>query len=206
MNFLNILISTLFVHQVWCQTVTTTTTSSNIPCSSAYSNPVLNGTCLPSSECLGATLTGICPHTSHVCCIPDPQLTTEAGENSFITLNRYLKFVGDTTRNRRFYYLFKRSIADAGITTCHAASAYFAQLLGETGRLQIFEERNGINQDINPSIGNDSPGDGVKYRGRGALLLRGKQVYLNATQQIPSKPLRINIYYRYFLTIKHFSN
>ena len=188
MNFLNILISTLFVHQVWCQTVTTTTTSSNIPCSSAYSNPVLNGTCLPSSECLGATLTGICPHTSHVCCIPDPQLTTEAGENSFITLNRYLKFVGDTTRNRRFYYLFKRSIADAGITTCHAASAYFAQLLGESKKLNIFEEeRRNAPSDTQASIGNSELGDGQKYRGRGVLYLRGKGFYLNATQQTPSK-------------------
>ena len=111
-------------------TTTASTTPYNVPCSSIYSVPEFSGTCMPISECTGAGLSEICANGNYVCCIPDPQLTTEAGENTFITLNRYLKFVGNTTRNRRFYYLFKRSIADAGITTCHAASAYFAQLLG----------------------------------------------------------------------------
>ena len=112
-----------FVNQSSCQTPATTasttasttvsTTPYNIACQSAYSTPRLNGICMPSSVCLGAPLTDICGNNNYVCCIPDPALSSGAGENSFVTLNRYLKFLGDTVRNRRLYYLFKKSVDDA---------------------------------------------------------------------------------------------
>jgi predicted chitinase len=34
----------------------------------------------------------------------------------------------------------KKSIADAGITKCHAAASFFAQVLGESKSLTFFEE------------------------------------------------------------------
>ncbi len=198
MNFKVILFLTftLFVNELSSQTTptstvritTSTTTPYNVQCNSVYSTPQLNGTCMPSGVCLGATLTDICQDKSHVCCIPDPALSSEAGENQFITLKRYLKFVGNTTRTNRLYYLFKRSIADAGITTCHGSAAYFAQIIGETNFLNSFEETKSSSMskfDFATSIGNNETGSGIKYRGRGALLMRGRGVYINATSSIP---------------------
>jgi hypothetical protein len=197
MNFkvLLYLTLTLFVNGLFSQnelvsqkSTTLLTTPSNIECNSVYSTPQLNGICMPNSICLGAALTEICQDKSHVCCIPDPALTSEPGENSFITLKRYLKFVGNTTRTNRLYYLFKRLIAEAGITTRHRAAVYFAQIIGETNYLNFFEEPKSpslLQFDFSASIGNNETGSGFKYRGKGALLMRGRGVYINATSSIP---------------------
>ena len=99
-----------------------------------------------------------------------------------------MKFVGNTTRTNRLYCLFKRSIAEAGITTCHGAAVYFAQIIGETNYLNFFEEPKSPSMsqfDFSTSIGNNETGSGFKYRGRGALLMRGRGVYINATSSIP---------------------
>ena len=205
-NVILVLTLTLFVNELSCQTLSTptvktstttatttfttavTTTPFNIACNSVYSTPQLNGTCMPSSVCTGATLTDICRERSHICCIPDSALTSEAGENQLITLKTYYKFVGNTTRTRALYYLLKRSITDAGINTCHGAAAYFAQIIGETDNLNRFEEPISTSMskfDFATSIGNNETGSGQKYRGRGALLMRGKGVYTNGTSQIP---------------------
>ena len=102
-----------------------TIVSSEIPCQSVYSK--FNGTCIPSSECTGATLTDICESKTFVCCIPDPESIEQNSVNRFITLNKFLKFVGNSTRTRSLYYIFTKSITDAGITTCHAVASFFAQ-------------------------------------------------------------------------------
>ena len=85
------------------------TTTYSVKYKSLYSKPVFNGTCMPSSVCLGATLTDICKNKQHICCVIDPELTTEYsyGENKFINLNQYFKFVKNTDRNKRFYCLLK---------------------------------------------------------------------------------------------------
>lgn len=61
-------------------------------------------------------------------------------------------------------------------------------MIGETNKLEFFEESKSpraVSLDFANSIGNNATGDGEKYRGRGALLMRGRGVYLNATRTIP---------------------
>jgi hypothetical protein len=192
-KFALIFANILLIDYISCQQVTLSssspsTTPYNIPCQSKYT-PFFNGTCQPSSNCLGATLTEICTNSNYVCCIEDKGVTSGTNSNTFITLARYLKFLGDTPRNRKLYYLFAKSISDAGITTCHQTAVYFAQLRGESKNLGLFEEPIATinNQIYDASIGNNATGDSIKYRGRGALLLRGKGFYANATLQVPSE-------------------
>jgi len=156
-----------------------TLVSCQTPCQSVYAK--FNGTCIQSSDCTGAALTEICENKNFVCCIPDLELKPETIQDKFITLDKYLKFVGNSTRTRSLYYLLKKAIADAGITKCHAAASFFAQVLGESKSLTFFEELK--SNGISGSIGNNETGDDEKYRGRGALLLRGKRYYSDFSRE-----------------------
>jgi predicted chitinase len=139
---------------------------------------------MPSSVCLGATLTDICKNKQHICCVINPELTTEnsTGENEFLNLNKYLKFVKNTDRNKMLYYLLKKSIDEASINTCHGVAAFFSQILGETNELELFEEPiTSIRDKKKFSMPMERNEHEIKYRGRGVLMIRGEGEYLNAT-------------------------
>ena len=139
---------------------------------------------MPNSICLGATLTDICKNKQHICCVIDPELTTEYsyGENKFINLNQYFKFVKNTDRNKRIYCLLKKSIDEASINTCHGVAAFFSQILGETNELEQFEEpKTSVRAKQKFLMRIENNEHEIKYRGRGVLMIRGEGEYLNAT-------------------------
>jgi hypothetical protein len=172
---------------------TTTNQMNNEKCNSKY-QPFWNGTCMPVANCLGATLTEICKDSNQVCCINDPDSTLVYNPNTLIPQDKYLKLIGDTPRNRHLYPLFLRSLDEAGITKCHQVAAYLSQLKGETSDFKFFEENSKLSSsfDFDSSIGNNAINDGTMYRGRGAILLRGKGNYKNASLSIDSSNLFLN--------------
>lgn len=150
-------------------------------CKSKFGTP-LEGSCSIIDECTGAALQGDCPNPNHACCIAD--LTRTVPDSVLFKKNTFLKLAGNTTRNNAIYRYFVESMSTALINSEYRLAAYFSQLAGETNNFAHLESLD-KELDVNPNIGNTLPGDGLLYRGRGAIHLRGKTNYELASK-IPS--------------------
>ena len=154
-----------------------------VACTSEQGN--FDGSCLDVNECTGAALTGSCAKPNEICCIYDkPSATVD--KNNFIQRETFLKIVGNTTRNNALFGYFVESMSLAQINDNYQAAAYLSQLAGESKYFRSLESDKS-EKDFNPDIGNDGTGDGLKYKGRGAILLRGKSNYNAANNAKLSK-------------------
>ena len=144
-------------------------------CQNLYGKNKRNGVCTSTNDCTGAALKGNCL-SSDVCCIQDSSLNYP--ENPIITRSIFFKLMGNTFRNNALYGYFAESMAKANITNENKAAAalYFATIFGESKTLKEFESPISEN-DFNNELGNNEIGDGSNYRGRGAILLKGKANY-----------------------------
>ncbi len=88
----------------------------------------------------------------------------------------FLEISGNTVRNEALYKYFVMALHMANIDSTYGKAAFLAQILGETKMFKAIESTV-LENDNNPSIGNTEKGDGTKYRGRGAILIRGKANY-----------------------------
>jgi predicted chitinase len=95
----------------------------------------------------------------------------------------FLKLAGNTTRNSFLYNYFVESMNRASIANQYRAAAYFATLVGESNFFKDLESKI-TDPDINIDLGNDATGDGSNFRGRGAILVRGKQNYMLANSRL----------------------
>ena len=171
--YISILLSILN-KSIQCQTI----------CNNDYGNQRYNGSCKQVDDCIGAALKGNCLN-SLVCCIQDDKQAPNIPENSFIKKNLFLNLVGNTPRNEYLYNFFAESMNEAEIFNQYRAAAYFATLVGETNYFKEFESKVD-DPDINADLGNNETLDGLKFRGRGGIWLRGKTNYILANSKLSS--------------------
>ena len=154
-----------------------------ITCENEYGKNKIQGECISVDDCAGAALKGNCPNSisNVVCCIREAALNI--AENSLINKKMFLKLAGNTTRNSFLYNYFVESMNRASINNQYRAAAYFANLIGESNYFKDLESKI-TDPDIISELGNDATGDGSNFRGRGAILVRGKQNYMLANTRL----------------------
>jgi predicted chitinase len=84
-------------------------------------------------------------------------------------------------RASAMYPYFVASLSTASIDTCHELAAFVAQVGHESNGLLYFEElASGEAYEGRTDLGNTQTGDGVRFKGRGAIQLTGRTNYQNA--------------------------
>ena len=125
-------------------------------------------------HCTGAIIATNDCSRGFSCCVEDKKLAKSFSEHKILTRDKFLKLVGNTTRNLAMYNYVVESIGLAGIETEYQVAAYLSNLMGETKLFTAIESTVRL-KDIDPAIGNNQTGDGTKYRGRGGIQLKGRE-------------------------------
>ena len=148
-------------------------------CFNEYGTKKYIGQCMALNDCTGGAFQGNCSNSNNVCCVKDPSNSSYTPLNPIINLGLYLKLAGNTTRNRALFEYFAESLVLSNISNPNRAAAFFATLIGESN---YFREIESTINDADDNFGNTNAGDGLLYRGRGAILVRGKDNYILANK------------------------
>jgi len=152
----------------------------------------LLGTCIKLDYCTGGVIASNNCSTGLACCVKDIDLPVASRvAHQILTKKIFLEIVGDTTRNEAIYHYVVESLGRAEIVTEYQIAAYLSQLIGETNFFRQIESSI-LEKDFNEVIGNNQTGDGKRFRGRGGILLRGRDNYARAQNSLLD--LDVNIF------------
>lgn len=158
------------------------------------------GQCLGVDECRGAALVASanqCANRNHICCVSDTNPKPSVPSGIKLTKPMFMKLVGNSARNEYLYDYVAASMSSAGLLTGsnsnYKIAAYLSQIVGETNYLRNLESTVTDDRDSDAFLGNNQPGDGTRFMGRGGILLRGRENYIEANR---SRTLSI-IYMRF---------
>ena len=148
------------------------------PCETLHGNNKYTGACANVNQCTGAALKGNCTGVGITCCIKDTE-SSFMPTNPILNLDLFLKSVGNTTRNTAIYNHFSEVLDNAEINSVHRVTAFLATIISESN---YFRDLESPLQDADNVFGNSALGDGSLFRGRGGILIRGKDNYILANQ------------------------
>ena len=149
-----------------------------------------NGNCISPSSCNGGVYNNLCPGSSK-CCVQDvnskwiywPYVDQDEFKGLFPLLS--------DTRKDTLYPWFNDALSDVlhdkkGNQKCDIIACFSAQVGHESVDLSTFEEfaSGEAYEGRCKGLGNCQVGDGVKYKGRGAIQITGRSNYQKASDFI----------------------
>jgi predicted chitinase len=105
--------------------------------------------------------------------------TPKASGSALFTLEQLQEMMPNSGENSAKYYdAIINALTKGDITSCPRMASFLAQIGHESGSLVYTTEiADGSNYEGIADIGNTSPGDGVRYKGRGVIQVTGKYNY-----------------------------